>query len=345
LVADPPAPQELEVAVFGRGHGESVLVHVGERRWVVVDSFRDKAKRPVAESYLDALDGEHRVVAVVLTHWDDDHTKGAADLIDRYRPEEVWIPAVLDNDEAFEFAYAHVEAERSRPTPSGLREFVSVTSGLAPGVTRYAVPGRNVATGTGATIDVLSPHDEIVRRGFAALGITQRPGFGEVSSPKPNETSIVLWVTWNDGRVLLGADLENSQWGWNAVLAQGPARHGPARLIKVPHHGSPDAHNDEVFSRLCSEDVWSATTRYTPGVTPRPSTEDRDRLRVLSDMGWVCGAEGPSKRDAQDLEELHELQLAEDGLWPFHGEIGLLRVRYVPAAGWTATRWGVVEDL
>jgi hypothetical protein len=33
-----PAPEELEVTVFGPGFGESVIVHLGHNRWIVFDS-------------------------------------------------------------------------------------------------------------------------------------------------------------------------------------------------------------------------------------------------------------------------------------------------------------------
>ena len=342
---DPPSADQLEITVFGRGLGESIAVHVGDQRWVVVDSFRDSKKRPVAQTYLENLDGDHIVVAVVLTHWDDDHTKGAADLIARYKPAEVWMPAVLDNDEAFEFAFAHVMAEASRTIPSGLREFVSVTDGLPPGVTRYGLPGRPVATGTEAAVRVLSPHDEVVRQGFAALGIAQRPGFGEVSSPEPNDTSIALWVEMGEGTALLGADLEDSDWGWTAIVEAHAPGGVKADVLKVPHHGSPDAHCDAVYERLCSENLLMAVTRYTPGVTPRPSPDDIARLRTLALSGWICGAEGPSKRSPVDIDAIHERQLAVDGLWPFQGEVGMVRLRHEASAGWTAMPLGACTAL
>jgi len=342
---DPPDPDQLELTIFGRGFGECIAVHVGDHRWVVVDSFRDTSQRPVAQTYLENLDGEHTVVAAVLTHWDDDHIKGAADLIERYRPDEVWMPAVLNNDEAFEFAFAHVEAQSGRAVPSGLREFVSVTSALPSGVTRFALPGRFVTTGTPATLRVMSPHDEIVRQGFAALGIAQRPGFGEISSPRPNNTSIVLWVELGAGTALLGADLENSEWGWQTIVDAQPQNHPRAEVLKVPHHGSPDAHCDAVYQRLCGENLLVAVTRYTPGVTPRPSPNDVSRLRSVCDGGWICGAQGPSRRDETEIEEIHERHLTADGLWPFQGEVGMVRLRHRLSTGWTPTPLGACTPL
>lgn len=347
-MATPPAADELEITVFGRGFGESILIHIGDGRWVVVDSFRDAAGRPIAETYLAELTGDHRVAAVVLTHWDDDHTKGASDLIKSFEPEEVWIPAVLNNDEAFEFAYAHTEAEPTRRIPLGLREFVAVTDALdeRPGVTAFAMPGRSVLEGRSPTVlRFLSPHDEVVKQGFKALGITQRAGFGEIASPRPNDTCSVLWVERGGGNALLGADLEDSRWGWKQIVSRRERTAQSANLVKVPHHGSPDAHNEDVYRTLCNG-AWAAATRYTPGVTPRPSEEDRERLRGSVPGGWILGAPGPSAPTA-DIRGHEQVQLASLGhIWPLPGEVGFAQLRYSQLTGeWEPRVFGAVEDL
>ncbi|MBN1875905.1 MAG: hypothetical protein JXA33_16905 [Anaerolineae bacterium] len=52
----PPAPDELEISVFGPGYGESILVHVGAGNWILVDSCLDPvSKQPAALTYLDTL--------------------------------------------------------------------------------------------------------------------------------------------------------------------------------------------------------------------------------------------------------------------------------------------------
>ena len=39
---DPPASDVFEVSIFGPGKGESIVVHIGNGRWIVVDSCRDQ---------------------------------------------------------------------------------------------------------------------------------------------------------------------------------------------------------------------------------------------------------------------------------------------------------------
>ena len=346
-----PATDELELVVFGRGFGECILVHVGDRKWVVVDSFCDQHDRPIAEIYLAGLDGEHSVEAIVITHWDDDHAKGASKLIERFEPKEVWIPAILRDREAFEFAYAHTEAESTRKIPLGLRAFVNVANALEePGredVVKFSMPGRTVMDGSPTLIRVLSPHDAIVKRGFQALGITQCPGLKEISSPKPNDTCSVLWIERNGGNALLGADMENSTWGWKELVTRPSPTGQQAGFVKVPHHGSPDAHNAALYQSLCATGVWAAVTRFTRAVEGRPSDSDRTRLRGLIGRGWVAGRAGPSASRSQEIQDYEQVQLASIGqTWPLHNQVGFVRMRFSSLGQrWIDGVYGAVEPL
>lgn len=49
-----PAKDELEVTLLGPGTGESVVIHVGDDRWVIVDSYEDEGL-PAARRYLDDI--------------------------------------------------------------------------------------------------------------------------------------------------------------------------------------------------------------------------------------------------------------------------------------------------
>ena len=82
---------EIEVSIFGTGKGESLAVHLGDKRWLIVDTcLRDG--RPAALGYLTALDGAagHSVTAIVVTHWDEDHAEGAEALMDRH-PDSLFV--------------------------------------------------------------------------------------------------------------------------------------------------------------------------------------------------------------------------------------------------------------
>jgi glyoxylase-like metal-dependent hydrolase (beta-lactamase superfamily II) len=82
---EPPPPDIFEVSLFGPGKGESIVVHLGARRWIVVDSCRDQRSGEVAAlKYLRGIgvDLAAEVLAVVATHAHDDHFAGIADIVE-----------------------------------------------------------------------------------------------------------------------------------------------------------------------------------------------------------------------------------------------------------------------
>jgi len=68
------APQidELEISLFGPGIGECIVVHLGNRQWMVVDSCMNVGRtEPIAVNYLNQMgvDVESDVKLVVVTQW------------------------------------------------------------------------------------------------------------------------------------------------------------------------------------------------------------------------------------------------------------------------------------
>ena len=79
---NPPATDQIEVSVFGPGVGEAIVVHIGDGKWVVVDSAIDKyGALPI--QYLEKLGVvlKEDVVYVVATHWHSDHIAGLSDIL------------------------------------------------------------------------------------------------------------------------------------------------------------------------------------------------------------------------------------------------------------------------
>jgi Metallo-beta-lactamase superfamily len=353
--ADPPGRDELEVTIFGRGKGESILCHLGDARWLMVDSFKTPDGVPVADDYLSQLSGDHRITAVVATHWDTDHTHGMAAVIENHAPEEVWMPAVLDNNEAFRFAQAH-DAAVGDGAPSGLRDFVEVAEMTADNnMRRWGVAGRHVHTATATEVSLLAPVDGVVSRGFAALGIARHPGFGEISSLSANETSIVLLVARGCRAALLGGDLVAGALGWTAVIdgsfpEQQPSPRGIRRLsrptrpsyFKVPHHGSRDGDDERVWSDVLGPRPVQTAARFTGLRRPLPKPDDVRRIVDRSSPLHVVGPLPPRLEPESDAFDLHLDAATVDGLRPVSGLVGTVRAR-AKWRGWSVQSFGPVE--
>jgi hypothetical protein len=342
---DAPQPTELEISVFGRGMGECVLCHLGDHQWLMVDSLRDEERRPVAAGYLADMDGEHQIVAVVATHWDDDHTHGMAQVIETHQPAEVWMPIVLQQREIMRFAVVHNKRMEGRG-PSGLRDFQAVmeqTEGRK--VRRWGMAGRRIERKTRASVKLLSPTDELIDRGLAALGLElAQPGFGEVTLTS-NATSIVLWVSRENpnAAALLGADLETGDLGWTAVLDRGHPSGPRGSLVKVPHHGSEDADEPRIWDEMLTEEPVNCVTRYTRLTTPLPRGEDIERLTKRAGVLRIAGATPERLTDSH--EWALQLQAATGGrISEARGPVGLIRARFdTDDDNWRVEEFGAVE--
>ena len=75
----PPRDDEFELTLLGPGYGESIVMHIGEGAWVLVDSC-GRADAPAALDYLETLgiDPAKAVKLIVASHWHDDHICGIA---------------------------------------------------------------------------------------------------------------------------------------------------------------------------------------------------------------------------------------------------------------------------
>lgn len=56
MTESPPNSDQIELTLFGPGFGESIAVHSGEGRWIVVDSCVDKKTgNPAVLDYFNAI--------------------------------------------------------------------------------------------------------------------------------------------------------------------------------------------------------------------------------------------------------------------------------------------------
>ncbi|MEW6137076.1 MAG: hypothetical protein AB1733_02515 [Thermodesulfobacteriota bacterium] len=128
---DPPEPDEIEVTVFGPGYGEAIAIHLGDGKWVSVDSCTDpESGRPAVLTYLHGLrvDVSVAVKLIVATHWHDDHIRGLGRIFDESRSATVAISSALGEEEFLSLAELYDEPRVRHG--SGIREFNQVKKTL-----------------------------------------------------------------------------------------------------------------------------------------------------------------------------------------------------------------------
>jgi hypothetical protein len=224
-----------------------------------------------------------------VTHWDDDHVGGIADVATECENATVACSLALQREDILQFVFTQADASRA----SGLDELGRTLRLCRPqGRLVWAVARRPLhpkRAGDDATVTALSPSDDAVSRSIESL--IEAAAGTPVTIPRryrapegPNGASVVTSVRTNDTSVLLGADLANSNnaaTGWDAVLTD--AKPGTrASLVKVPHHGSEGAHHAGVWSELADADPVAVVTPWVLAGGHLPTQADLDRLRGVT---------------------------------------------------------------
>lgn len=300
---NPPASDELELSVFGRGYGESVCVHLGDAEWIVVDScINPETRRPAALGYLESMGVSPADVVrlVVATHWDDDHIQGLSAIVEACPEATVACSAALRRKEVFAFVIQQEDAQGA--LGSGVDEFRALLRlcrerGTLIVWAKANTPLHPLPPGDTPRIVALSPSEDAFERSMESLieAATARTGTlpRRYRAPEgPNGASVATSVRRGNVSMILGADLEasrNDEAGWEAVLRYcAPATRASA--VKVPHHGSPTAHHPGIWTELAEDDAIAVVAPWARGTKFLPTAEDLQRLRSHARRVYLTAA-------------------------------------------------------
>lgn len=349
----PPKSDEVEVSIFGPGKGESICVHLGAGRWIIVDSCIDQRTQqiPVID-YLNNLgvDLSTDVRLVVGTHAHDDHIAGLSKVVEACNEAVFVCSAALTREEFLR----HVRDDAVFDVRESIRaeyraifhQIMSRPRAKRPYGVKYAVAQlpldaqQESSDCPAASVTALSPSHQAITNALKKLsddvakpGEMRRPGKSD-----PNELAVALFVVVEDIAVLLGADLLRGPTGcgWQAVLETFTQVNPRASLFKIPHHGSPNAHHDDVWSQLLTPEVISLLAPFRAGARPLPAPADVLRLKGLS-LGVYSSANprppSPSKAVKRTRAALRTLAV-DVRSWGITGQVRARR-----AVG--ADRWDV----
>lgn len=294
-----PRADEFELTIFGPGVGECILMHLGDGSWFVIDSCRfPRSKTPVAIAYLEMLkiDPSTAIQSILATHWHDDHVNGLSDIVRRCPQATFAMSAALEHEQFFQLVYEANESNKLVEASSTASEFADILD-------HFQEIGREIASpdifASEGTILYLGGKDESVR--IQALS----PSSSAITSCKtnvvaklmtssstrcfrrcdPNDLSVAVQVSTPVFDLLLKADLENSEseeLGWQAVLSSKVRTRRTSKLVKVGHHGSENAHNDDVWESMLEQNPIAIVTPYSRLAKPLPREQDIKRIKSLT---------------------------------------------------------------
>ena len=347
----PPASNEAEISIFGPGIGECIVVHLGGNEWIVVDSCLDrKSRQPVALQYLHSLDVNvaSSVKLFVVTHWHDDHINGAAKILEACQTAHFVCSLAMYSREFSELVFAY--GERSQMESSGVDEFRSILDELDRRQTgevrreaigpRYAISDRPLLTlaRNGRPFDVrvtaLSPSDAAVtlaKRELALLFPQEEGTRRRAVARRPNDASVAIWISIGNRHFLLGADLEtqpSDHVGWKAVVLSSNRPNARASVIKIPHHGSPNAYYREMWIEMAGVNPIALIAPFASGTRSLPQTSDVARIRRHTDAIYCTGQPSgwrPPRRDNTVERTIREVAVTRRAI---RGPMGQVRVRF-----------------
>jgi beta-lactamase superfamily II metal-dependent hydrolase len=345
-LSNPPLSDELEVSVFGPGKGESIVIHLGDGRWIIVDSCIDQRSGSIPPlQYLSDLgvDVSTQVELVVATHAHNDHFAGIARVYEACALAKFVWPMAATSEEFAAFVELDDLTERSlrKSAYSEYRAVMRIADDRQAGSggqsqMKHAIQDRVILkhekteSAPKMTVLSLSPSDSAVTRAqkYHSEQLYKLSPHRRVVAIDPNYFAVALWIQCGDTSILLGADLTNGPQGcgWETVLRT----HNPAvsaSFFKIPHHGSPNSHLDEVWSDLLAVDPVSVVTPFRGSVTPRPSPDDVRRIKQKTKRAFATASTSTPARSKSTKATATALQGLASNVRDVWGSVGQVRSR------------------
>lgn len=234
----------------------------------------------------------------MITHWHTDHIAGSAQILRNCPNAVLSISFALRTKELTQLIL------RFRQVPikdNGIRELDELLLEMARRKKCNLPKSQIVLAGEGTrlytspdsypvSVYSLSPSAEATTSCLAKFADFLMPEEGRVVGRlpdiRPNNTSVVLRIEFGERCFILGADLEDKNspaTGWDRIV-ECHLNDGKAitEYYKVPHHGSSNAHNSNIWSNIMISDAIATLTPYKAGKKPLPAPEDVARLKSLS---------------------------------------------------------------
>ncbi|MGL4554347.1 MAG: MBL fold metallo-hydrolase [Gemmataceae bacterium] len=263
----------LGIHVLGPRFGESIILELPDGGVGVIDSFApQRGSHPVVEFLGSARPDLKTLRFFALTHPHADHCLRSAEVIDRWRPDEVWVfdPFPAGDVQWYYDALARhgrterVEAALALPVGTVSESLLQLDHRIRRPITAGSLRFRPMAGGQlpahfckrQIRVSFLTPVPErqyayraavAVARRILADGPALRPA-DELPDVDHNLTSGAVLVEYGKTRALLMADAEGERW--EEWLAQRPPLRlrRPVHFVKASHHGSNNGYHQPLYA-------------------------------------------------------------------------------------------------
>ena len=300
-----PSNSDIEISIFGPGIGEAIAFHY-KNSWILIDSCIDHiVNKPTTLQYLQSLsvDIESSVKLIILTHWHDDHIKGAYQLIHECRNAQIVLPNAFEDKNFRKLAIIY--AKRNMVNPNGFDEVTKIIQHIVQNKRNFCFGSVDTLL-LQETIDAdnlnvysISPSSYAKLMSDISISSLIESHSQRINPPKHNYFSIGTLININNESYLFGADLENlnnDQLGWEHVINHCICiKNKKSQFYKISHHGSYNGDNAKIWSEFLIKNPIVAITPYSRGKIKLPSESDFKRIKKQSRKVYLTCKEPTSK--------------------------------------------------
>lgn len=271
---------EITLIGTGGGYGESIVIHLGNNNWAVVDScINPETKKSLPLEYLTKIgvNIDVDVKIIICTHWHDDHILGISELLEASK-SATFCMAIPNDKKKFlmmvKLDYTKSDSIISNSSTIEFNKCISIIEKRNTSKKRALADrilfSEKINDVFKSEIFSLSPSDYVVDEFDLEISelITQ---FGEsrlkIISKNPNQKSVALLLKLGVHNAILGADLEvgfSNKEGWLNILDFSNVidKNKKASLFKIPHHGSENGYHIRIWDELLADKTIAKLTPW-----------------------------------------------------------------------------------
>lgn len=361
-----PGLDELEITTIGVGgfEGESIVIHLGNGKWCIVDSCRSQEGEILPLFYLNALEVPTTdVVRIICTHWHSDHIGGLSKILKECPNANFCYPIVGQSNNLLQYL---IKGDKAQGKSSVWKEFLACLKAADRQRTNFAMANTLIYDNHGVAMVALSPSEKMLMD-MQQILLNFDATNGDISKInenliKPNMCSTALLLYSQDCCILLGADLEanrnkkksitscigtcNVKWerGWcNVIKKSVPFETRKVSFFKLPHHSSKTGYCPEIWVSHVDEPI-SVSTVFVNNAGVKLPKKDMLSLYHQNSSEMYMTSSGPKKKDKNTghgkskLDEKKSEQLKSIAV--MKEEKGIICSRKRPGSPWTTQLLG-----
>ncbi|RYH00288.1 MAG: MBL fold metallo-hydrolase [Alphaproteobacteria bacterium] len=299
----------MYLRIIGSAPGESVVIVFDCGSVITIDCCQSAGRNHTLDALNDLGVDPRKVIYNIITHFHDDHIKGAADLINHCPNSKVVIPDAWTED-VFKMFVATVSDDTSLARVSVTKEIEKIFNVLQGHKGRLFTvseltslyPPPAYSHSTTESLIVLTPTAARKAKFLSSLAADIEDGeaaaYAFCESNK-NWTSICCVLRYGGKYIFLGGDVEN--FGPDYDLTSIHKNHlqsvAQYELVKLPHHGSSTSFCDELRDLIHSNNTIVALTPYPRGHKALPSLETVAYLHGVENVYVLAGQKVKTPRN------------------------------------------------